>query len=251
LKISVTGDFEPKKLAEQIDALFGVWPVCMTTPSKPIIELKNPGKTVKAEWNGAQSTVTLVQPGFRRQDKDWWAARILDFALGGGEFSSRLMEEVRVKRGLTYGVSSGLASLDLAPLWMVQANVDPTRVDMTVDLIKKTWDEVAKNGLTESERAEAQDYLIGSLPLALTSTDNIASILLQLQEDDLPKDTLDRRAEEIHAVSMDDIKRVARERLKADALTAIVVGPDKEQNHEPTHPVPGVDKASRAHSDIQ
>lgn len=229
LKISIVGALTEDQVKRAVDRFFGDWPSC----DKPIkarqqtIEQK--GQTVRVAWQGAQSVVMMVQPGLARQDKDWWAARILDFALGGGEFSSRLMEEVRVKRGLTYGVSSSLVPYDDAPLWMIQAGVDAPKTDEAVSVIKQIWQDVADHGLKDDKIQEAKDYLIGSLPLALSSTDAIANILLQLQEDNLPKTTLDNRKSEINAVTSDDIKRVAKTRLNAGYLTTVIVGPQKEK----------------------
>jgi zinc protease len=251
LKIGLTGDIDVKKASVLIDRLFGAWPACTTTVSDDVVVLKEPGTKTVVSWEGAQDVLLMVQPGLKRQDKDWWAARILDFSLGGGEFSSRLMDEVRVKRGLTYGVFSSIAPYNNGPLWIVQGGVDPTHVDEAVKVIKQIWGDVAKDGLKDSEIKEAQDYLIGSLPLALTSTDEITAILLQLQVDDLPKDTLDKREAEIHAVTSQDIKRVAGERLKADQLTTVIVGPVKEQSHEPTHPVKSVEAPAEPSRDLR
>jgi len=224
--IAVVGDAAPEKVAAMLDKIFGDARQC-TKDAEPVKlnGLAHRGEDIRVNWAGAQSSILMAQRGIARQDKDWWAARILDFALGAGQFSSRLMEEVRVKRGLTYGVSSGISTYDRAPLWIIQAGVDPSKADEAVSLIKKTWQEVAENGLTADEITEARNYLIGSLPLALTSTDRIASILLQLQEDELPKNMLDTRASEINAVTPEDIKRVAANYLNAKELTTIIVGP--------------------------
>ena len=227
LKIAVVGDIAPDKAEAMIDKVFGAWPTCGDVNSAPEVDPVNLGKRVDVPWQGAQSVVLMAQPGLARQDKDWWAARILDFGLGGGEFSSRLMDEVRVKRGLTYGVGTALVPYDLSPLWIVQSGIDAPKTDEALSVIRQIWGDVAKDGLKDDEIKEAKSYLIGSLPLALTSTDNIAAIVLQLQEDGLPMDTLDRRADEINAVTVKDVKRVANERLHADQLTTIVVGPQK------------------------
>src|SRR5690606_13654546 len=228
LKIAVVGDFDAAQIADAVDRVFGNWPACKTKLPPPVEVLHAQGETLRETWNGAQDTVFLVQKGVQRQDRDWWAARILDFVLGAGQFSSRLMDEIRVKRGLTYGISTSLVPYDRAPLWFIQSSTAPGKTEEMVRLAKQVWTDIAQNGLTEAEIAEAKAYLIGSLPLALTSTDRIAAILLQLQEDGLPKDTLDRRKAEIDAVTPDDIKRVAAEHLKPETLTTVIVGPDKE-----------------------
>lgn len=225
LKVAMVGDLDRADVSALADRFFGGWPSCKGKISDDVFPLQAKGETIRVTWQGAQSVVILAQEGLRRQDKDWWAARILDFVLGGGQFSSRLMQEVRVKRGLTYGVSTGIASFDHAPLWLVQAGIDPAKTDEAIKVMKTIWADVAAKGVTEAEMQEARDYLIGSLPLALTSTDRIAAILLQLQEDGLPKNTLDVRGAEIGAVTMDDLRRVAKARLRSEALTAVIVGP--------------------------
>lgn len=230
LKIAMVGSLTEHQVARMADRFFGSWRACEKPLSVKMQEPSLDGKMHSVAWQGAQSVLILAQQGLSRQDNDWWAARILDFALGAGQFSSRLMEEVRVKRGLTYGVSSSLMPLDYSPLWVVQAGVDPSKTDEAVSVIRKTWRDVAENGLADDEIQKAKDYLIGSLPLALTSTDAMANIVLQLQEDDLPMNTLDTRKAEISAVTADDIKRVAQRYLTPDKLTIIMVGPTKKKD---------------------
>lgn len=233
--IAMTGAITAETAIQIADTIFGDLTHCpeeKTALDDKLIRYENKGETIRVDWNGAQSVVLMAQPGLARQNSDWWAARILDFSLGGGQFSSRLMEEVRVKRGLTYGVASYLAPYDRAPLWFVQAGVDPAKTDEAVELIKKTWADVAENGLTEAEINDAKNYLLGSLPLALTSSDRITGILLQLQDDDLPKNTLDMRAAEINAITPQDVARVAKQRLVANELTTLIVGPKIEPQPE-------------------
>lgn len=232
LKIAVVGDVQQDDLVAMIDAVFGGLSSCEARPKIDEMVFTNQGAIVTVPRAGAQSVVLMAQKAVARQDKDWWAVRILDFALGGGQFSSRLMDEVRVKRGLTYGVSSGVVSYEYAPLWMIQSGVAPENTDKAISLIKSIWADVAENGLTETEIKAAKDYLIGSMPLALTSTGQIASILLQMQEDDLPQDTLDRRAQEISSVTADDIRRVAREVLDVNKMVTVIVGPEAEDKME-------------------
>jgi zinc protease len=229
LKVAIVGNLDADQVTKMVDRLFGNWPQCVDKVDNVIYPVKNLGQEIHIPWQGAQSIVMMAQPGMARQNKDWWAGRILDFALGAGEFSSRLMNEVRVKRGLTYGVSSSLAPYDHAPLWVIEAGVEPAKATEAIALIKKVWGDVAANGLTVAEITEAKDHLIGSLPLALTSTDAIAGIVLQLQEDDLPKTTLDTRAAEINAVTADDIKRVAKQYVQAAQLTTVIAGPTTEK----------------------
>lgn len=229
LKIALMGDLEKEQAVKMIDRLFGVWPVCDETIAPQAATLPTIPQSVAIKREGAQTVLIMAQPGLARQNPDWWAARILDFVLGGGSFSSRLMDEIRVKRGYTYGISTGLMPLQLGPLWLIQAGLDPHHERDAIAEIEKIWADVAKNGITQTELDEAKSFLTGSLPLALTTSDEIAEILLQLQEDDLPTDTLDHRNALINAVTLADVKRVAQKYLQPMNLTRVTVGPQLEQ----------------------
>lgn len=224
LKIAVAGAVDVAAASTLVDRVFSEFPACQKRMT-PFANSAIRGQTVAIDRDGAQTSIFMAQAGVARLDPDWWAARILDYALGGGDFSSRLMDDIRVKRGLTYGVASSLAPYDFAPLWVVHTHTPPDKAALAVDRVRAIWADVAKNGLSPDEIAAAKAYLVGSLPLALTSGNDIAAVLLQMQEDGLPIDTLDRRAHDIHNVSAADIARVAAARLRADDFVTIMVGP--------------------------
>ena len=169
----------------------------------------------------------MAQKGVNRTDKDWFTAQLLNYTLGGGGFSSRLMEEIRVKRGLTYGISTSIIDYIYGPLMLGQASVDINKIDETVSVIKAQWQQMANTGLTAQELANAKSYLIGSLPLSLSSTDAIASILVQMQEDGLPPYYLDHRADDINAVTLEQINSFAKTYLDPTNLTIAIAGPTK------------------------
>jgi zinc protease len=224
LKIALTGDLDRAAAVALVDRVFGDWPACPVLQT-PHTHITTRGQTVHVPRDGAQSVVLMAQMGAARADPDWWAMRLLDYALGGGDFSSRLMHDLRVKRGLTYGVSSALAPYDYAPLWMVQTATPPDKAAAAVARVHAIWADVAKNGLSDDEIAAAKAYLIGSLPLALTTGSDIAAVMLQMQEDHLSLDTLDRRAQDIQNVTAADMRRVAADRLKPKDFFTVIVGP--------------------------
>jgi len=144
--------------------------------------------------------------------------------LGGGGFSSRLMDEVREKRGLTYGIGSSLASYDYANLVMVSGSTVNDKAAEALTVTKEIWGDVAKNGITEAELRDAQTYLTGSFPLQFTNNGAIAGLLLQVQRDNLGIDYLNKRNDLLNAVTLADVKRVAARLLDPAKLTTILVG---------------------------
>jgi zinc protease len=148
----------------------------------------------------------------------------MNYILGGGGFSSRLSEEVRERRGLAYAVYSYLSPLDRGALIMGSVATQNPRVKESLALIRAEWRRLAENGVTDKELEDAKTYINGSFPLRLDSTGAVADLLVDIQLDDLGIDYLDRRDGLINAVTADDVRRVARRLLNADALTVVVVG---------------------------
>jgi zinc protease len=134
------------------------------------------------------------------------------------------MEEVREKRGLTYGVNSYLAPKDHAELMLGQVASSNDRIAEAIEVIRDEWAKLATEGVTEQELEDAKKYLTGAYPLRFDGNSTIANILAGMQMDDLPIDYADTRNDKVNAVTLDDIKRVAARLMQPDALHFVVVG---------------------------
>lgn len=223
LVIAVVGDITAQDLARHLDAVFGGLPdVAHEAPQKQV--LQNAGSTYLYKQNIPQSIIEIAQDGISRQDKDFYSAYVMNFILGASGFGSRLMEEIREKRGLTYGVYSYFRNYDEADLLNVSTSTENKNVPEMLSLIHAQWDKMKETPVSEEELAQAKSYLIGSLPLSLTSTGSISSLLLSLQLEHLPLDYLDTRADKINSVSVSDIQRVSQRLLDVDKMTTIIVG---------------------------
>jgi zinc protease len=131
---------------------------------------------------------------------------------------------VREKRGLAYGVSSGLRTYKRAALLVVSTGSANERIAEAIRVIKAEMARIRIEGITEAELADAKTYLTGALALSLDSSGSIAGLLHSLQIDGLSPDHLTRRGALIAAVRLDDVRRVARRLLREEALTTVVVG---------------------------
>ncbi|HET7593999.1 MAG TPA: pitrilysin family protein, partial [Stellaceae bacterium] len=168
------------------------------------------------------------QPGIKRDDRDWYAAYVVNHILGGGGFSSRLTAEVREKRGLAYSVYSELDPMQHSGVILGGVATQNDRVAQSIDIIRAEWRRMRDAGPTEKELDDAKTFLTGSFPLSLDSTGHIAGILVAIQRDRLGIDYIDRRKTLIESVTLDDAKRVAHRLLDPDKLSFVVVGsPDK------------------------
>src|SRR5436305_3429164 len=179
---------------------------------------------VVSKWPVPQSVVTFGQIGLKRDDPDWYAALVLNDILGGGNFRGRLMNEIREKRGLAYGVSTELVPYRHAGLIVGNVATENGRVGETIALVRAEWQHMRDQGPSEAELQATKTYLTGSFPLSLDSTSHIASVLVQLQIDGLGIDYLDRRTALIDAVTLDQVRALALRLLDPNGLSFVVVG---------------------------
>ncbi|MGO8916904.1 MAG: M16 family metallopeptidase [Stellaceae bacterium] len=222
--IGVVGDVTPETLKPLLDHAFGDLPAQAAEGAVPEAVVAAKAPLLLAKLPIPQSVVTFGQPGIKRDNPDWYAAYVVNHILGGGGFSSRLTEEVRVKRGLAYSVYSGLDPLRHAGLIIGSVATENGRVAQSIDIIRAEWRRMREEGPTAQELADAKTYLTGSYPLSLDSTGSIAATLVGIQRDGLGIDYLDKRSGLIDAVTLDDAKRVARTLLDPDRLSFVVVG---------------------------
>jgi zinc protease len=224
LVIGVVGDIRPEELAPLLQSTFGGLPaaaapimVAETTP-------RGEGRVVVEEKPVAQSALLFGHQGPQRDDPDYYAAIVVNHLLGGGGFTSTLYQEVREKRGLVYSVSTDLYPLDHAGLIVGSAASANERVAETVRVVRDEWRRMAEGAITAKRLEDAKTHLTGSFPLALTSSERIAGILVGMQLDNLGIDYLERRNALIEAVTLEEANRVAEEMLDPGAITFVIVG---------------------------
>lgn len=224
LIVSAVGDIGEGELARQLDRAFGSLVVGTVPPLPP--EWKPPTKprTIVVERPVPQSTALMALPGIARDDPDWYSAVVMNHVLGGGGQQSRLFNEVREKRGLAYGASSGLRTYKRAALLVVSTASANERVADAIRVVRAEIARMRTEGVTEQELADAKTYLSGALALSLDSSGSVASLMHSLQVDGLSPDHLVRREALIAAVKIDSVRRVARRLLREETMTTIVVG---------------------------
>jgi zinc protease len=225
LKIAVVGDIDAAATSALLDKVFGsLAPTAELAP----VEAARPeglGRRIVIELDVPQAVVTFGGPGIARKDPDFMAAYIVNHILGGGSFSSRLYREVREKRGLAYSVYSQLVWLDHASMLMGGTGTRAERTFETIDIIEQEMRRLAETGPTEDELAQAKSYLKGSYALGFDTSAKIAGQLVQIQIDDLGIDYIDRRSGLIDAVTIGDVRRVAKRLLDSGLLVTVVGRP--------------------------
>jgi len=226
LVVSAVGDITAEDLGTLLDALFdGLPETGAPMPRQADFALKG-GVTV-VPFDTPQAVAVFGQKGLKRDDPDFITAYVLNQVLGAGGFTSRLMTEVREKRGLTYGVYSYLYPMDYAALMLGQVASANGRVAEAIKVIRAEWQKAATEGLTQEELDAVKTYLTGAYPLRFDGNGPIARILVGMQLDGLSPDYVTTRNAMIEAVTLEDIRRVAGELLEPEALHFVVVGQPK------------------------
>lgn len=220
--VGVVGDITPEELAKLLDTVFAALPAS-SSEIVPMTSMQAGGGIDVIDHPSPQSVAIFGHAGIMRDDPDYIAAYVMNHIMGTG-FTSRLNQEIREKRGLTYGVSSFLAPYDRAGLYMGAMSSSNENIAEAIDLIRLEWAKMADNGVTNEELEAAQKYLTGSYPLRFDSNGAIASILAGLQFANLPIDYIATRNDLVNAITVEDINRVASRLVQPDKLHFVIVG---------------------------
>jgi zinc protease len=225
LLVVVVGDISADELKARLDQVFGSLPASSEL-EEPIdaAPRRAPRSPIVKKLSQPQTLVMFSGPGIRREDPDFYSAYLLNYILGGGALSSRLSEDLREKRGLTYGVATGLSVQPHLWRWTGSSSTMNQTAGEVVRLVRENIARLGRDGPTEQELADAKAYTTGAFPLAFDSNAKIARNLLGFRQDGMGVDYVQERNSHFEAVTLEDVKRVAAEYMKPEAFTFVLVG---------------------------
>ncbi|MGE7959837.1 M16 family metallopeptidase [Pseudomonas sp. NPDC089530] len=230
--IALVGDLsrsEAEAIAAQISSALPKGPalVKIPQPSEPQASIGH------IEYPSSQTTLLLAQLGIDRDDPDYAALSLGNQILGGGGFGTRLMSEVREKRGLTYGVSSGFSPMQVRGPFMINLQ---TRAEMSQGTLKLVQDVLAdylKTGPTQKELDDAKRELAGSFPLSTASNADIVGQLGAIGFYDLPLSYLEDFMQRSQGLTVEQVRDVLNKHLSADKMVIVTAGPTVPQKPLP------------------
>ena len=225
LSVAVVGDIDAATLGVELDKLFGglpphgqIRPVPVAGASAP--QLKTISDNVK------QANVAFgyaIDTPLRSQDMPGMA--ILNHILSGGILTSRLDREVRVKRGLVYSIGFSITRTPTNQYAYGSFGAEPGSADEAYELAREEIRKLAEEGPTPEEVQNAKTYLQGAYVVALSNSAGLVGELLELQRFGHDLDAIDGYAARVEAVTPDQLRKLARQIFKPDAMSRIVVGP--------------------------
>jgi zinc protease len=230
--IALVGDLsraDAEAVAAQVSASLPKGPALAKTlaPTAP-----QPGDT-HIEFPSKQTHLMLAELGIDRADPDYAALSLGNSILGGGGFGSRLMTEVREKRGLTYGVSSGFTPMQAQGPFMIGLQTRAELSENTLKLVKDITRDFLANGPTQKELDDAKRELAGSFPLSTASNSAIVGQLGAIGFYNLPLSYLEDFMTQSQSVTVEQIKAVMNKHLDVDKLVVVTAGPTVPQKPLP------------------
>jgi zinc protease len=222
---AVSGDVDPQAAVDLLANALGDWHAPRLPRILPAVAPITQFTRRHVLMAGkVQSDILLGVQAVARNHPDFYAVRLANTILGVFGMMGRLGEVVREQQGLAYYAYSSLDVGRDAGIWLAGAGVNPADLERAVESMLAELDRLAREPVSAEELADSQAYLTGVLPLTLETNDGLASTLLSMEYNGLGLDFLVRYPAIIHAISVDDIQRVARAYLRPDALTVVTAG---------------------------
>jgi len=226
--LAVVGDVDPDQVVASLEQAFAAW-----TGSTPAASAYDPPPAVSGRQvlivnkpEVTQTQIRLAALGVPRNSPDYFAIVVANTILGGG-FTSRLVNEIRVVQGLTYGISSRWSMYRNAGSFVVNTFTRNETLRKCIDASLAVVQALVEQGPSEEELAKARRYLTGQFPLGLQASDALAAQLLNIEFYDLDPHYLETYAERVNAVTMSDVKRVLKQRFGLNDLRILVVSDPK------------------------
>jgi len=223
--LTIVGDMTVDQAMALIQTNFGSWKKGTASPraiKKPIpIEKK---ATQLIEKDLTQSTIVIGHPGISRTNPDFYAVTVMNHVLGAGGFSSRLMDSIRDKQGLAYGITSHYDARAMPGSFWISLQTRTETTNQAITSVLAEMKGIREAPVGDQELADAKAFLMGSFPLRLDSTAKLAQTLAQVEFFGLGFDYFTQYPKWIERVTKEDVLRVAKLYLDPQRYALVVVG---------------------------
>lgn len=229
MTISIVGDVDrtsAERLARQLTR--GLSPAQAALPALPPVPAAQ-GYTIRKTHTATQASVMFGMPLITRDDPDYYALVVGNYILGGGSFDSRLMKELRDKRGLTYGASSWLAPYAQPGDFALSVNTRREQADEALKVARQTLADFVEHGPTEAEMAQAKGNIVGGFPLRYASNRSLIGYVAVIGFYNLPLSWLDDYPKAIDKVTAADVRDAYRRRVDPARMSVVVVGGEPQR----------------------
>ncbi len=226
--IAIVGDLTKAQAQALVEQLLKELPAGEKPQPLPEVHALEKAVTVQIDHPSTQTHILVGQTGVKRDDPDYFPIYVGNHVLGGGGMVSRLFEEIREKRGLSYGASSYFSPMRVKGPFMASLQTRSDQVDEALAVLQDNINNYINNGPTKAELQAAKKNITGGFPLRLDSNSNIIAYIAMIGFYGLPNDYLETFNDKVNAVTVDEIKDAFKRRLSPDKFVTIMVGPKPE-----------------------
>ncbi|WED42434.1 M16 family metallopeptidase [Legionella cardiaca] len=222
--IVMVGAIDTEKAHQLAEQLVQQLPKGQAAPRIPIAPQLAASEKVTVNFPSSQTVIRWGQIGIDHHSPDYFPLTVGNYILGGGALVSRLANEVREKRGLTYGVLSQFMPMPGDGPFLISLSTQNKQAATALKVTEDTVTKFITEGPNEEELKAAKQYLTGSFPLSLGSNSSIASMLLRIAFFHLPDNYLDTYIAKINAVSTEQIKQAFQKQVNVNKMLLVSVG---------------------------
>ena len=228
-RVSVVGDVTRAQAETLVNTMLARLPLrpaaaCEALPPVPDVAPLSQPQVQAIPFQSAQAHVLIGQPGYKRSDPDFFALTVGNYILGGGGFVSRLTNEVREKRGLSYSVYSYFSPGLHAGAFTVGMQTRPDQTAQAVTVSREVLERFVTEGPTEAELKAARDNLVGGFALRIDSNRKLLDNVANIAWNNLPLDYLDTWTRQVERVTVADIKAAFARKLQPGRMVVVTVG---------------------------
>ena len=227
--VAIVGDIDRKGAERLASQVVGKLPAGDPAARTPVVPALTKPQEVRIFHPSTQTHVRLGEPGIRRGDPDYFTLYVGNHILGGGGLVSRLFEEVREKRGLSYSVNSYFSPMVQEGPYTFGLQTRNDQVGEALEVMRATLQTFHDEGPTEKELIATKKNITGGFPLRIDSNSKIVEYLGMIGFYNLPLDYLDTFNDKVSAVTREQIREAYQRRVHPDNMVTIIVGGDEKE----------------------
>ena len=223
--LTIVGDVTVEQATALVQTHFGSWkkgPAPSRNAKDPLPIKKKSVQLIEKDLT--QSTIVLGHGGLSRSHPDFYSVTVMNYILGAGGFSSRLMDSIRDKQGLAYGIMSHFDARQMPGSFWINLQTRTETTNQAIAGVLLEMKNMRDATVTDQELVEAKSFLIGSFPLRLDSTAKLAQVLAQVEFYNLGFEYFSQYPKWIDRVTKEDVQRVAKHYLDPQRYALVVVG---------------------------
>ena len=230
--LALVGDVSRERAEQIAERLDDAIPAGERAPALPDPDMPEEGKVIHIPFQAAQSRILMGHPGYARGDDDHFTLYVGNHILGGSGLVSRLADEMREQRGLSYSVSSRFSPMQAAGPFIMSTSVRTDRTGEAREVLGRQLQDMRATPPEDNELRDAIRNITGSFPLSLDSNRKIAGFVANIGFHGLPLDYLDTFPARVEAVTAESIQERFRERLDPERMITVIVGPEDEDGND-------------------